>query len=113
MHLLFWLSLVPAVTGWIGEHHESSWPAAIYGFVLLAAAFAYLLLQKSLVACQGPESKLRDALADDVKGKISPTLYAVAIPLAFVHPWISYVLYVIVALIWFVPDRRIESQLAG
>jgi uncharacterized membrane protein len=113
MHLLFWLSLVPAVTGWIGEHPESSWAAAIYGFVLLAAAFAYLFLQKSLVACQGPESKLRDALGDDVKGKISPTLYAVAIPLAFVHPWISYVLYVIVALIWFVPDRRIESQLAG
>ena len=112
MHLLFWLSLVPAVTGWIGQHPESPWPAAVYGCVLLAAAFAYLLLQNALVACQGPESKLRDALGDDLKGKISPVLYIVAIPLAFVHPWISYVLYVVVALLWFVPDRRIESQLA-
>ena len=112
MHLLFWLSLVPAVTGWIGEHPESPWPAAVYGAVLLAAAFAYPLLQNALVACQGPESKLRDALGDDLKGKISPVLYIVAIPLAFVSPWISDVLYVVVALLWFVPDRRIESQLA-
>jgi TMEM175 potassium channel family protein len=112
MHLLFWLSLVPAVTGWIGRHPESSWAAAIYGSVLLASAFAYLILQNTLVACQGAESKLRDALGDDFKGKISPALYVVAIPLAFVHPWISYSLYVIVALMWLVPDRRIESELA-
>jgi uncharacterized membrane protein len=112
MHLLFWLSLVPSITAWVGEHHESPLPAAVYGCVLLAAAFAYMILQYALVACQGPESKLRDALGSDLKGKISTLLYVVAIPLAFVRPWISYALYVIVAMIWLVPDPRIESRLA-
>jgi TMEM175 potassium channel family protein len=111
MHLLFWLSLVPAVTGWVGQFPESSPAAAVYGAVLLASAFAYLILQTTLVACQGPESKLREALGDDLKGKMSAALYVAAIPLAFVHPWISYAIYVIVALIWLVPDPRIESQL--
>ena len=112
IHLLFWLSLVPAVTGWIGQFPESSVAAAVYGIVMLAAAFAYLILQTTLVACQGPESRLRNALGDDLKGKLSAAFYVVAIPLAFVHTWIAYAIYVCVTLIWLVPDRRFESPLA-
>ena len=110
LHLLFWLSLVPFTTGWMGENHFASLPTAVYGAVLLAAAIAYYLLQGALVALQGPDSKLAAAIGRDLKGKISPLLYTAAIALAFVREWIADALYVIVALIWLVPDPRIESR---
>ena len=110
MHLLFWLSLVPFVTGWMGENRFAPLPCAIYGVVLLLAAFAYWILKDSIVAAQGPSSRLAAALGSDFKGKISPVLYAVAIPLAFVEERISLGIYVAVALMWLVPDRRIESE---
>jgi uncharacterized membrane protein len=111
LHLLFWLSLVPVVTGWMGENHWAPLPTAAYGIVMLLAGIAYLVLQNTIVAHQGPSSKLRAALGKDVKGPISAVLYAAAIPLAFVREWISDVLYVTVALIWLVPDKRIEQAL--
>jgi TMEM175 potassium channel family protein len=111
LHLLFWLSLVPFVTGWIGENHFAPLPTAIYGAVLLFAGLAYTLLQTLLVAQQGPGSKLAAAVGRDLKGKLSLLFYATAIPLAFVHEWISDALYVFVALMWLVPDRRIESRM--
>ena len=111
MHLLFWLSLVPFITGWMGENHFAPLPTAVYGAVLLAAAIAYYLLQKMIIAQQGRNSKLRAAIGRDLKGKISPLIYLAAIPLAFVNQWISVALYVIVALMWLIPDRRIESKL--
>ena len=110
LHLLFWLSLVPFATGWMGENHFAATPTALYGVVLLAAAIAYYLLQSAIIADQGPGSKLAAAIGTDLKGKISPVVYAIAIPLAFVHEWIADALYVAVALIWLVPDRRIESR---
>jgi uncharacterized membrane protein len=110
LHLLFWLSLVPFTTGWMGENHFAPLPTAVYGAVLLAAAIAYYVLQGALVAEQGPDSKLAAALGRDLKGKISPLLYLAAIPLAFVAEWIADALYVIVALMWLIPDRRIESR---
>jgi uncharacterized membrane protein len=113
MHLLFWLSLVPFATGWMGENHFAPLPTAVYGAVLLAAAIAYYVLQKMIIAQQGRHSKLRAAIGRDFKGKISPLIYLAAIPLAFVNQWISDALYVIVALIWLIPDRRIESKLDG
>ena len=109
LHLLFWLSLVPFTTGWMGENHFASLPSALYGAVLLAAAVAYYVLQGAILSEQGPGSKLAAALGRDLKGKISPVLYAAAIPLAFVREWIADAIYVLVALIWLVPDRRIES----
>jgi uncharacterized membrane protein len=112
MHLLFWLSLIPFVTGWMGENHLAPLPTAVYGVVLLLAAVAYYILQKLIVAHQGANSKLKAAIGKDVKGKISPLIYLAAIPLAFVHPWISAALYVLVALMWLIPDRRIESKLS-
>jgi uncharacterized membrane protein len=111
MHLLFWLSLVPFVTGWMGENHFAPLPTAIYGVVLLLAAVAYTILQNLIIAHQGPVSKLEAAIGNDVKGKLSMALYILAIPLAFVHQWISDALYVLVALMWLVPDTRIESKL--
>lgn len=113
LHLLFWLSLVPAVTGWMGENHAAPLPTAVYGGVLLLAAIAYFVLQSVIIADQGRESKLAAAVGSDLKGKISPLLYAVAIPAAFLDARISIALYVVVALVWLVPDRRIESRLAG
>jgi uncharacterized membrane protein len=110
LHLLFWLSLVPFVTGWMGENHFASTPTAIYGAVLLAAGVAYYLLQNAIIADQGADSKLAAAVGKDLKGKISPLLYAIAIPLAFVREWLSDAIYVTVALIWLVPDPRIESK---
>jgi uncharacterized membrane protein len=112
LHLLFWLSLVPFVTGWMGENHFAPGPTAIYGVILLMAAVAYFILQRRIIAGQGRESLLARALGRDVKGKISPILYLVAIPLAFVERWIAGGIYVLVALIWLVPDRRIERALA-
>ena len=111
LHLLFWLSLVPFVTGWMGENHFAPLPAAVYGAVMLAAAIAYYILARAIIAAEGPESKLAAAIGKDVKGRISPLFYAAAIPLAFVSHWISLGLYVFVALIWLVPDPRIESRL--
>jgi uncharacterized membrane protein len=111
LHLLFWLSLVPFITGWMGENHFASLPTAAYGMVLLAAAIAYLVLQGAIVAAQGPDSRLAAAIGSDLKGKISPLLYTTAIALAFVREWVADALYVIVALMWLVPDPRIESRL--
>jgi uncharacterized membrane protein len=110
LHLLFWLSLVPFTTAWMGENHFASLPTAVYGAVLLASAIAYYLLQGAIIAAQGPDSKLAAALGRDLKGKISPLVYAIAIPLAFVREWIADILYVTVALIWLIPDSRIESR---
>jgi uncharacterized membrane protein len=111
LHLLFWLSLVPFVTGWMGENHFAATPTAVYGVVLLAAAIAYFLLQCAIIADQGRDSKLAAAVGRDLKGKISPVVYAVAIPLAFVREWLADALYIAVALMWLVPDRRIESKI--
>ena len=111
LHLLFWLSLFPFTTGWVGENHLASTPAAVYGFVLLMAAIAYYILQRAIIAQQGHDSLLASAIGSDRKGKLSPTLYLIAIPLAFVSPWIAIGLYVFVALLWFIPDRRIERML--
>jgi len=111
LHLLFWLSLVPFATGWMGENHFASAPSALYGAVLLMSAIAYWILQQLIIASQGPDSILKKAVGGDWKGKLSPVLYAVAIPLAFWRHWISMSLYVVVALIWLIPDRRIENAL--
>ncbi len=111
LHLLFWLSLVPFVTGWLGENHFTSTPAAMYGVVMLMAAMAYWILQQQIVASQGPDSLLKKAVGGDWKGKISPVLYASAIALAFVSASASVAIYVLVALLWLVPDRRIERAL--
>jgi uncharacterized membrane protein len=112
LHLLFWLSLLPFATGWLGENHFAALPAALYGLVLLMAAFAYWLLQTCIVRSQGADSLLRRAVGGDWKGKLSPLFYLAAIPLAFVATWASLALYVAVALVWLVPDRRIEHVLA-
>jgi uncharacterized membrane protein len=111
MHLLFWLSLVPFVTAWIGESHTASVPTAMYGVVLVSAAIAYTILQRAIIVSQGAHSTLAAAVGGDRKGKLSVALYVSAIPLAFVHPAISDVLYATVALIWLVPDRRIEEHI--
>jgi uncharacterized membrane protein len=113
LHLLFWLSLFPFATGWMGENHFATLPTACYGVVLFLAGVAYYILQSLIVATQGPDSVLRDALGRDVKGKISPALCALAIPLAFVNRWIAVALYITVALIWLVPDRRVESRISA
>jgi uncharacterized membrane protein len=113
LHLLFWLSLIPFTTGWMGENHFASAPAALYGVTLLMAAIAYWILQQVIIAAQGPESMLRKAIGSDWKGRLSPVLYAVAIVLALWLPWVSITLYVFVALMWLVPDRRIERVLAA
>jgi uncharacterized membrane protein len=111
LHLLFWLSLVPFTTSWVGEYPRAAIPTALYGGVFLMAGVAYLLLQRALVARNGPDSVLARAIGEDVKGKASALLYASAILLAFVRPWIADALYVLVALMWLVPDRRIERTI--
>ena len=113
LHLLFWLSLVPFTTGWMGENHFAPLPTAVYGVVLFLAGVAYVILQSAIVAENGPGSQLAEAVGRDRKGKLSLALYAVAIPLAFVNQWISDALYVAVALMWLVPDRRIEKKLSA
>jgi TMEM175 potassium channel family protein len=110
LHLLFWLSLVPFVTGWMGENHFAPVPTAVYGVVLLFSAVAYTILVRTIVAQQA-NARLADALGSDTKAKISMACYLAAIPLAFVQQWVAGALYVVVALIWLVPDRRIESKL--
>ena len=111
LHLLFWLSLVPFTTGWMGENHFAALPTALYGGVLLMAAIAYWILQQLIIAAQGPDSLLKKAIGTDWKGKLSPFVYVVAILAAFKAQWISQALYVAVALVWLVPDRRIEKAL--
>ncbi|SRX52699.1 TMEM175 family protein [Aequorivita sp. CIP111184] len=108
LHLLFWLSLIPFVTGWIGENHFSELPMALYGAVLLMAAIAFFILQNRILAVQGKDSLLAKALGNDLKGKASPIIYVVAIIASFYSPWIAGALYICVALIWLIPDRRIE-----
>ena len=109
LHLLFWLSLIPFATGWMGENHFAAMPTALYGIALLMPAIAYFVLQQLIIASQGPDSVLKRAIRGDWKGKVSPILYAIAIPTAFWSRWISLSLYVSVALIWLIPDRRIEK----
>jgi uncharacterized membrane protein len=108
LHLLFWLSLFPFVTGWMGENHLAPIPTALYGAVMLQAAIAYYILQNTIVADLGRDSKLAAAMGCDFKGKLSPIFYALAIGLAFVEPILSAAIYIVVALMWFIPDRRIE-----
>jgi len=107
-HLLFWLSLIPAATGWLGRNFLAPVPTAVYGVTLLMPAIAYVLLQKAIIHRQGAHSVLASAIGNDLKGKISPLLYISGIALAFFQPWLSITLYVLVAAIWLVPDRRIE-----
>ncbi len=113
MNLLFWLSLIPFTTGWMGENHFAAWPVALYGTVLLLTGFAYVILTRMLIIYQGADSTLAIAVGRDFKGKVSLVLYAVAIPLSFVNSWFAELLYVLVAAMWFIPDRRIEKALAG
>ena len=110
LHVLFWLSLVPFVTGWMSENHFDALPVAAYGVVLLMSGFAFVLLTQCLVVIHGQDSDIARWLRDDRKGKISVVIYAIAIPLAFVEWWLAFGLYVLVAAIWFVPDRRIEGH---
>jgi uncharacterized membrane protein len=112
LHLLFWLSLFPLTTGWLGENYVAPIPAAVYGLVLLMAALAYYLLQSAIVAKQGRDSLLKAAIGRDWKGKLSVVLYLAAVPLAFVTPWLSIGVYVAVALMWLVPDPRIERAVS-
>ena len=111
-HLLFWLSLVPFATVWVGENRAAPVPTAVYGLILLAASLAYWILQRAILAAQGTDLRLASAVGSDLKGKISPVFYLLAIALAFVLPWIADGLYVLVALLWLIPDRRIERVLA-
>jgi uncharacterized membrane protein len=113
LHLLFWLSLIPFTTGWMGENHFATLPAAAYGVVLLMAAIAYWILQQRIIAAEGEESILRKAVRKDWKGKISPLLYSSAIVLAFASRWVAVGIYALVALMWVIPDRRIERVLTG
>lgn len=112
LHLLFWLSLVPFVTGWMGENAFAPIPTAVYGVALLMAAIAYWILQQTILRAEGPASLLRAAVGNDLKGKLSPLLYIIAIPMALLHEAIAGVLYVVVALMWLIPDRRIERVLS-
>lgn len=111
LHLLFWLSLIPFVTGWTGENHFAAWPVAFYGTVLLFAAIAYFILTRTLISHHGKDSTLAIALGRDFKGKVSVVIYALAIVLSFVNSWFAFLLYVLVALMWLVPDRRIERAM--
>jgi uncharacterized membrane protein len=113
LHLLFWLSLVPFVTAWMGENHFAAAPTALYGAVMLAAAIAYWILLRTILAAQGRHTLLATAVGRDMKGKLSPLLYLIAIPLAFVRAWIAGALYVTVALIWLIPDPRIERRMSS
>jgi TMEM175 potassium channel family protein len=113
LHLLFWLSLIPFTTGWMGENHFATLPAAAYGVVLLMAAIAYWILQHRIIASQGEDSILKRAIGSDWKGKLSPLLYVAAIVLAFVSPWLAVSIYVLAAIMWVIPDRRIEHVLIG
>ena len=110
LHLLFWLSLVPFVTGWMSENHFAAVPTALYGVVLVMCSIAYYILSQCLIAVHGKASRLGRSVGDDRKGKISTAIYVVAIPLAFVQWWLAFALYSVVAAMWVVPDRRIEKK---
>jgi uncharacterized membrane protein len=112
LHLLFWLSLIPFTTAWMGENHFEAWPVAVYGIVLLLAGVAYFILARALINLHGHDSFLATSIGRDRKGKISIAIYAAAIPLAFVKPWIAGLFYVAVAIIWLSPDPRIEKRVA-
>jgi uncharacterized membrane protein len=113
LHLLFWLSLFPFVTGWMGENHFAQLPTALYGFVLLMAAIAYWILGATIINEEGADSLLAKAVGKDLKGKLSPIAYATAIGLSFVNHWLAAAIYILVALVWLVPDRRIEKVLTS
>jgi uncharacterized membrane protein len=113
LHLLFWLSLVPFATGWMGENHFAPVPMALYGVILLMAAIAYFILQNRIIRNQGPDSLLARAVGNDRKGKISPILYLIAIASCWISEWIAAAIYVLVALMWLIPDRRIETVIDG
>jgi uncharacterized membrane protein len=113
LHLLFWLSLVPFATGWMGENHFAKVPAAGYGIVLLGAALAYYVLQTTIIRKQGDDSTLATAVGRDLKGKASPVLYVAGIALAFANRWLAIAMYVVVALMWLIPDRRLERTIAA
>jgi uncharacterized membrane protein len=110
-HLLFWLSLIPFVTGWMGENNFAKWPVALYGVVMFCSAIAYTILTQTLILHHGKESPLAIAMGRDVKGKISLAVYATAIALSFVNSWFACALYILVSVMWFIPDRRIERTL--
>ncbi|HTI41106.1 MAG TPA: TMEM175 family protein [Vicinamibacterales bacterium] len=112
LHLLFWLSLIPFATGWMGRNNFAPLPTALYGAVLLLCAISYTVLQRAIIAAQGEHSRLKEAIGSDAKGYASLAMYAAAIPLAFVDRWLAYAIYVAVALVWFIPDRRIEKRLS-
>ncbi len=109
LHLLFWLSLIPFASGWMGENHFATIPVAVYGFCLLMCAFAFTILSRILLKIEGPNSKLAEAITKDYKAKISLVIYLLAIALTFVNHWLGFALYCVVAAIWFIPDRRIEK----
>jgi uncharacterized membrane protein len=113
LHLLFWLSLVPFATGWVGENHFAKVPASAYGIVLLGAALAYYALQTTIVRKQGDDSALATAIGRDLKGKASPVLYVAGIALAFANRWLAIAMYVVVALMWLIPDPRLERSIAA
>jgi len=113
LHLLFWLSLVPFTTAWMGENSFAAIPAAVYGMTLLGAALAYYALQTSIIRDEGRDSVLATAIGRDLKGKASPLLYSLGIALCFVNRWLGFAIYVLVALIWLVPDRRVERMIAA
>jgi uncharacterized membrane protein len=112
LHLLFWLSLIPFATGWMGRNNFAPLPTAVYGALLLLTAVSYTILVRTIIAAQGPHSRLQEAIGSDTKGYVSLAMYATAVPLAFVNEWFAYALYIGVALIWLVPDRRIEKRLS-
>jgi uncharacterized membrane protein len=111
LHLLFWLSLTPFVTAWVGQYHFASTPAALYGVVLLCSAIAYFILTRALLSIHAEDSVLAIALGNDFKGKVSIVFYLLGIPLAFVRPWLAYAIYILVAVVWLVPDKRIERTI--
>ena len=113
LHLLFWLSLVPFGTAWMGENSFAPIPVAAYGVILLLAAVAYFILVRAIIAREGADSVLAQAVGNDVKGKMSPLLYAVSIPIALVAPWVAFAIYSVVAIMWFVPDLRIERRIGS
>ena len=112
LHLLFWLSQVPFATGWMGENHFAPLPTALYGLVMLMAGVAYYFLVRAILAHHGLDSRIATALGRDLKGKVSVLLYVVGVPMAFINRWVAGAIYVAVAVIWFIPDKRIESRLA-
>ena len=113
LYLLFWLSLIPAVTEWVGDAYQKEWPAATYGIVAIGSAIAFTILVRTIVRADGPQSAVATAIGSDVKGTMSIVIYASGIGFAFLSPWISYALYASVAIMWFVPDRRLSRQVAA